>query len=315
MKFGDKRFYSLNYYLRQTFGCKVIKISLDAGLTCPNRDGTLSFDGCIFCGAGAGDYAFSGRSVKEQFFSYRQSLRKKWPNAKYIAYFQAYTNTYANIELLRNLYHEALSLPDIVGVSIATRPDCLGSDVLALLKEIGQKTSLFVELGFQSSNPKTTLLINRCYGNEVFIQAVKNLKEIGANVVCHIILGLPYETERDMLESVNYAVKAGIDGIKLHELFVVKDTKLEEMYKSGLFKTLSFDEYVNLVIKAIEIMPESIVVHRLTGDAPRELLVAPLYSIKKFHILNAIDSVMEKNTKYQSRLYEKYQVENSKGKP
>ena len=304
MKFGDKRFYSLNYYLRQTFGCKVIKISLDAGLTCPNRDGTLSYEGCIFCGAGSGDYAFSGRSVSEQFELYRESIRKKWPNAKYIPYFQAYTNTYGDIELLRNLYFEALSLPDIVGISIATRPDCLGPDILELLKEISQKTTLFTELGFQTSNPQTAQLINRCYDNNVFLSAVENLKKIGSNVVCHIILGLPYETEKDMIESVKYAVKAGIDGIKLHELFVVKNTKLEKMYNEKCFETLSFDKYVSLVVKSLEILPKNIVIHRLTGDAPRELLISPRYSIKKFHILNAIDEHMERSNTYQSRLYE-----------
>ena len=301
MKFGDKNFYSLNHYFRQTFGCKVIKISLDAGLTCPNRDGTLSYDGCIFCGAGAGDYAFSGRTIKEQFELYRNSVRKKWPNAKYIAYFQAYTNTYGDVNLLRTLYNEALSMPDVVGISIATRPDCLGVEVLELLHDIGRRTMLFVELGFQTSNPQTAHRINRCYENNVFDEAVKNLKDIGANVVCHIIFGLPYETEKDMLASVNYAVEAGVDGVKLHELFVAKHTKLAEMYSKGLFETLTFDEYVSLVIKALEILPENIVVHRLTGDAPRDLLISPLYSIKKFHILNAIDKNMNNLGSFQSK--------------
>jgi len=300
-KYGDKRFYSLNYYLRQTFGAKVIKISLDAGFTCPNRDGSLSSEGCIFCGAGAADYAFSGKPIKEQFHAYRETVRWKWPEAKYIAYFQAYTNTYGDIEFLRALYYSALDLPDIVGISIATRPDCLGADVLKLLQEVAEKTKLFVELGFQTSNDSTAKLINRCFESEIFLKAAKSLKDIGANVVCHIMLGLPYESETDMFTSVDYAVKAGIDGIKLHELFVVKDTKLEEMYKAGLFKTLSFDEYVKIVVKIIESLPENIVVHRLTGDAPRELLISPLYSIKKFHILNAIDKLMEKNDTYQGK--------------
>jgi len=301
MNYGDKRFYSLNHYLRQTFGTKVIKISLDAGLTCPNRDGTLSYDGCIFCGAGAGEYAFSGRSIKEQFELYRESIRKKWPHAKYIAYFQTFTNTYGEIGQLRSLYEEALSLPDVVGISIATRPDCLGDEVLNLLYEVSQKTKLFVELGFQTSNPKTAKLINRCYENDVFVDAVKNLKAIGANVVSHIIFGLPNETTEDMLESVRYAVKAGLDGIKLHELFVVRDTKLADMYNGGLFKTLEFDEYVNIIVQALEILPQSIVVHRLTGDAPRELLIAPLYSVRKFLILNAIDAELVKNDTFQSK--------------
>jgi len=308
--FGDKRFHSLNHYLRQTFGTKVIKISLDAGLTCPNRDGTLSYDGCIFCGAGAGEYAFSGRSIKEQFELYRESVRKKWPSAKYIAYFQAYTNTYGETSLLRQLYDDALSLPDVVGISIATRPDCLGPEVLKLLHEVSKKTKLFVELGFQTSNPQTAKLINRCYDNDVFLKAVKSLKSIGANVICHIIFGLPQETELDMLKSIDYAVKAGVDGLKLHELFVVKNTKLAQMYDDGLFETLGFDEYVSLAVKALEILPPEIVVHRLTGDAPRELLIAPMYSIKKFHILNAIDDKLRKDNTFQSKKVEKSMCKN-----
>ena len=310
MTFGDKRFHSLNHYLRQSFGTKVIKISLNAGLTCPNRDGTLSYDGCIFCGAGAGDYAFSGRSIKEQFELYRESIRKKWPSAKYIAYFQAYTNTYGETSLLRQLYDDALALPDVVGISIATRPDCLGPEVLKLLHEISKKTKLFVELGFQTSNPQTAELINRCYENSVFLESVKNLKAIGANVICHIIFGLPHEAEVDMLESIDYAVRAGVDGIKLHELFVVKNTKLAQMYDDGLFETLGFDEYVSLAVKALEILPPEIVVHRLTGDAPRELLIAPMYSIKKFHILNAIDDKLRKDNTFQSKKVEKSMCKN-----
>jgi len=302
MNYGDKRFYSLNHYLRQTFGTKVIKISLDAGLTCPNRDGTLSYDGCIFCGAGSGEYAFSGRSINEQFALYRESLRKKWPSAKYIAYFQAYTNTYGEIGQLRTLYGEALSLPDVVGISIATRPDCLGADVLDLLHEVSQKTKLFVELGLQTSNPKTAKLINRCYDNDIFLEAVKNLKSISANVISHIIFGLPHETKEDMLESVRYAASAGIDGIKLHELFVIKGTKLADMYNDKLFKILELDEYVDIVVTALELLPSNIVIHRLTGDAPRRLLVAPLYSINKFNLLNAIDAKLVKNGTFQSKI-------------
>ncbi|MDL2248908.1 TIGR01212 family radical SAM protein [Tyzzerella sp. OttesenSCG-928-J15] len=302
MMFGEKRFHSVNYYLQNTFGAKVIKISLDAGLTCPNRDGTLSREGCIFCGgSGSGDYAFGGRSIKNQFELYRNSLRKKWPNAKYIAYFQAYTNTYGDIELLRKLYYEAIDIEGVVGISIATRPDCLGPEVLALLKEIGQKTKLYVELGFQSSKPETVQLINRCYENHVFNKAVKDLKNIGANVICHVILGLPYETEQDMLGTVNYAIDAGIDGIKFHQLFVVKNTKLEDMYNAKLFDTLELEEYVSLIVSCLEILPEDIVVHRLTGDAPREQLIAPLYSIKKFNILNGIDNRLKEIDSWQSK--------------
>ena len=302
MMYGEKRFNSVNYHLKNLFGSKVIKISIDAGLTCPNRDGTLSSDGCIFCGgSGSGDYAFSGRSITEQFNLYRESIKKKWPDAKYIPYFQAYTNTYAPIDRLRCMYNEAINIEGVVGISIATRPDCLGSDVLALLEEISQRVMLFVELGFQSSKPETVKLINRCYENAVFDKAVKDLKAIGANVICHVILGLPGENKEDMMRSVSHGVNAGIDGIKLHELFIVKDTTLARMYEKGMFKTLEFDEYVDLVVSALEILPRDIAVHRLTGDAPREQLIAPLYSIRKFHILNAIDKVLEERKTYQSK--------------
>ena len=303
MKFGDKRFYSLNHYFRQTFGEKVIKISLDAGLTCPNRDGTLSYDGCIFCGAGASDHTFSGQSITKQFENYREAVRPKWSNAKYIAYFQAYSNTYGETSFLRDLYYEALSLPGVVGISIATRPDCLGVEVLELLHEISQRTKLFVELGFQSSKPETVKLINRCYENDVFCEAIRNLKNIGANVVSHIILGLPFETEDDMLGSVKFVVNAGIDGIKLHELFVVQNTKLAQMYYDGFFEPLTFDRYIDLAVKALEILPPNIVVHRLTGDAPKELLVAPKHNVPKRIFLNAIDSKLAKNGTFQSKLF------------
>ena len=302
MMYGEKRFNSVNYNLKNLFGSKVIKISIDAGLTCPNRDGTLSSKGCIFCGgSGSGDYAFSGRSVTEQFNLYRESIKKKWPDAKYIPYFQAYSNTYGPIEELRRMYYEAIAIEGVVGISIATRPDCLDPEVLKLLKEISTKVMLFVELGFQTSKPETVKLINRCYENEVFDKAVKDLKSIGANVICHVILGLPHESKEDMLRSVRHAVDAGIDGIKLHELFVVKDTALAEMYQNGVFKTLEFDEYIDLAVSALELLPSRIVVHRLTGDAPREQLIAPLYSIKKFHILNAIDKMLEEKSSYQSK--------------
>ena len=303
MKFGDKRYYSLNHYFRQMFGEKVIKISLDAGLTCPNRDGTLSYDGCIFCGAGASDHAFSGKSITNQFENYRETVRKKWPSAKYIAYFQAYSNTYGETSFLRDLYYEALTLPDVVGISIATRPDCLGFEVLELLHEVSQKTKLFVELGFQSSKHETIKLINRCYENEVFCEAVRNLKKVGANVVSHIILGLPYETEKDMLNSVKFAVDSGVDGVKLHELFVVQNTRLAQMYDAGLFSTLSPEKYIDIVIKALEILPSDIVIHRLTGDAPKELLIAPKHNIPKRILLNTIDSQLAKSGTFQSKSF------------
>ena len=301
MEWSGKKFHSLNHYYRQKFSHKVIKVSLDAGFTCPNRDGKLSFDGCIFCSKkGSGDFAGDRNfDITSQFNKIRDTLKSKWHTAKYIPYFQAYTNTYAPVDVLREKYYEALNLPDVVGLSIATRPDCLGDDVLELLEEIASKTVLFVELGLQTADEDTAKFLNRRYDNAVFIEATKKLKNIGANVVCHIILGLPNETKEDMLNTVKFAVEQNIDGIKLHGLHVIKNTKLADFYEQGKFELLTFTQYIDIIVSVLEIIPPHIVIHRLTGDGAREDLIAPLYSIKKFHILNGIDAAL-KDT-YQGR--------------
>ncbi|MCL2592680.1 MAG: TIGR01212 family radical SAM protein [Defluviitaleaceae bacterium] len=302
MKFGGKSFHSLNHFFKNKFGCKVIKISIDGGFTCPNRDGSLSSKGCIFCSKeGSSEFAFSKLSITEQFEKYKEFISSKWKNAKYMPYFQAYTNTYDTVENLRKKYEEVLNLPEIVGISIATRPDCLDKDVLNLLEEISKKTFLMVELGFQTSNEKSIKFINRCYENDVYLEAVKNLKNIGANVVTHVILGLPHETPEDMKNTVDYAINAGTNGIKLHLLYILKNTVLGDMYESGEFMTLEFEEYINLVIDIIEKVPKDVVIHRLTGDAKRDELLAPMYTIKKFHILNAIDEEFKKRNSYQGK--------------
>ena len=307
MKFGDKSFYSLDYFFKNKFDQKIIKISIDAGFTCPNRDGTLSDKGCIFCSdKGASEFAFSNFSITEQFNMYKEFVSKKWKNAKYMPYFQAYTNTYDTIENLRAKYYKALSFSDVVGLSIATRPDCLNDDVLELLSEISKKTFLMVELGFQTSNEKSIKFINRCYKNEVYLKAVKQLKNIGANVVTHIILGLPFETKDNMQNTLNYVLDAGTNGIKFHLLYILKNTPLGHMYENGQITTLNFDEYITLVVDLIEKTPQDVVIHRLTGDAPRDDLLAPLYSIKKFHILNAIDKEFIKRNTFQGKFYLHY---------
>ncbi|MDR2899506.1 MAG: TIGR01212 family radical SAM protein, partial [Clostridiales bacterium] len=295
----------LNGYLRELFGGKTIKIALDAGLTCPNRDGTAGKGGCIFCGGqGSGEFTFSHiKSITEQFSLYRESIRKKWPTARYIAYFQSFSNTYGDIDYLRRIYYEAMSMEGVCALSIATRPDCLNDSVIELLREVKDKTYLFVELGFQTSNENTAKLINRCYKNDVYEEAVRKLKSIGANVITHVILGLPHENMSDMQNTVKYAVNCGTDGIKLHELFVLYKTVLADMYASGEFETLLFDEYVDTVVNCLEIIPEHIVIHRLTGDAPRGEIVAPLYSIKKFHILNAVDTELLRRDTWQGKRF------------
>ncbi len=282
---------SFNKYLKEKFGQKVYKISLNAGLTCPNRDGKIDTRGCIFCSkGGSGDFAEkSSKSITEQIESGKKRVEKKIKNGKYIAYFQAFTNTYAPIEVLRQKYYEALNHPDIVAVSIATRPDCLGEDVINLLEEINKIKPVFVELGLQTINEESAKYIRRGYDLSVYDEAVKKLKEIGVNIVVHIILGLPNETKEDMLKSVDYVCKSGANGIKLQLLHIIKGTDLAKDYEKGLFKTLEFDEYVNLIKECVKIIPNDIVIHRLTGDGAKKDLIAPLWSADKKRVLNAIN--------------------------
>lgn len=286
-------YYSLNKYLRNTFGDKVYKISLNAGFTCPNRDGTIGTRGCIFCSAGgSGDFAESADlSVTEQIEQGKKRVKNKIKSGKYIAYFQAYTNTYAPIEILREKYYEAVNHPDIVAVSIATRPDCLGDDVISLLDEINKIKPLFVELGLQTIHEKSAEYIRRGYSLDVYDKAVENLKKIGVNVVVHIILGLPNETKEDMLETVKYVCNSGVDGIKLQLLHVLKNTDLEKEYLAGRFKVLEFEEYLDIIKACVDVIPENIVIHRLTGDGAKKDLIAPLWSADKKKVLNAINNL------------------------
>lgn len=286
-------YYSLNKYLRNTFGDKVYKISLNAGFTCPNRDGTIGTRGCIFCSAGgSGDFAESAYlSITEQIEQGKKRVENKIKSGKYIAYFQAYTNTYAPIEILREKYYEAVNHPDIVAVSIATRPDCLGDDVISLLDEINKIKPLFVELGLQTIHEKSAEYIRRGYSLDVYDKAVENLKKIGINVVVHIILGLPNETKEDMLETVKYVCTSGVDGMKLQLLHVLKNTDLEKEYLAGRFKVLEFEEYLDIIKACVDVIPENIVIHRLTGDGAKKDLIAPIWSADKKKVLNAINNL------------------------
>jgi radical SAM protein, TIGR01212 family len=289
---------SLNNYLKTKFGTKVAKLSLDGGFTCPNRDGTLSTEGCIFCSeSGSGD--FSGKrllSISQQIEQQKQNVSKKWPNAKYIAYFQAFTNTYAPIDILRSKYTEAISQSDVVGLAIATRPDCLGNDVIELLKELNKKTYVWVELGLQTCNEKTAKYINRGYENYVFEDAVSRLNLAGIHVVVHLILGLPNETHEDMLNSVKYICSFNIQGIKIQLLHVLKNTPLGAIYENKPFHILTKDEYLYLVCKLLEHIPKEIVIHRLTGDGAKINLIAPQWSGNKKDVLNSLNKLIsEKN--------------------
>lgn len=287
------KYYSLNNYLKDTFGCKVYKISLDAGFTCPNRDGTIGTQGCVFCSAGgSGDFAQSSRlTITQQIEKGKELVSSKIKSGKYIAYFQAYTNTYAPVNILREKYYEALNHKDIVALSIATRPDCLDEDIINLLDEINKIKPVFVELGLQTIHEKTAEYIRRGYTLDIYDKAVKDLKGIGVNVVVHVILGLPNETKADMLETVKYVCQSRIDGIKLQLLHVLKNTDLEKDYLDGKFNVLEFDEYIDLIKDCLGIIPDNIVIHRLTGDGAKKDLIAPLWSADKKRVLNAINSI------------------------
>ncbi|BCZ43973.1 TIGR01212 family radical SAM protein [Clostridium gelidum] len=300
---NGKRYHSLNYFLRDKFGEKVFKISLDGGFSCPNRDGKISSGGCLFCSeSGSGDYAGDRElSITKQFNHIKEMMAHKWKSGKYIAYFQAYTNTYAPVEELRRKYEDALNQEDVVAIAIATRPDCLGDEVLDLLEEINNKVYLWIELGLQTSNDETAKRINRGYKLEVFEDAMKKLKERNIDVVVHDILGLPGETKEDMLKTIEYIAQSGAKGIKFHLLHLMKQTPMVKVYEKGELEFLSQEDYIELITKGIAMIPKEMVVHRLTGDAPRELLIGPMWSLKKWEVLNSIDKALEDNDLWQGK--------------
>ncbi|GAA0181599.1 TIGR01212 family radical SAM protein [Clostridium sediminicola] len=298
---GEKRYHTLNYFLRNKFGEKVFKISLDAGFSCPNRDGTISTGGCLFCSErGSGDYAGDRSfSITEQFEDIKEMMKKKWKSGKYIAYFQAYTNTYASVEVLRKKYDEAVAQDGVVALAIATRPDCLDEKVLDLIQEYSNKVYTWVELGLQTVNENTAKLINRGYKIETFEEALDNLRRRGIDVVVHTIFGLPGENEKDMLRTIEYLANKDIQGIKMHLLHLMKDTPIVNLYNKGGVDILTKDQYIDIICKSITKLPQDVVIHRLTGDAPRSLLIEPIWSLKKWEVLNAIDWTLEKNGLYQ----------------
>ena len=289
-EWNGKRYHSLNYFLRNKYGEKIYKIPLDGGFTCPNRDGKVAKGGCTFCSShGSGDFAGSRiLTITEQFDDRKKVMEKKWNKGKYIAYFQAYTNTYAPIEELREKYSQAIAEENVVALSIATRPDCLGDDVLELLEEMSKK----VYLGLQTINDETAENFNRGYKFEVFKEGIKKLQDRGIEVVVHSIFGLPGETKEDMLKTIDYIAHSGAQGIKFHLLHLMKYTKMAEQYYNGEFELLSEEDYIDLICEGISMIPEDMVVHRLTGDAPRATLIGPMWSLKKWEVLNAIDKAL-----------------------
>lgn len=289
------KYYSLNNYLRNTFGDKVYKLSLDGGFTCPNRDGTIDTRGCIFCSeGGSGDFAESSLlSITEQIEQGKKRVENKIKSDKYIAYFQAFTNTYAPVEILRKKFFEAIRHKDIVALSIATRPDCLDDNILSLLDELNKIKPVFVELGLQTIHEKSAEYIRRGYPLSVYDEAVKKLKSISINIVVHVILGLPNESKTDMLKTVSYVCKSGIDGIKLQLLHILKNTDLADEYYRGNVKTLELDEYIDIIKACVEIIPSDIVIHRLTGDGAKKDLIAPLWSADKKNVLNKLNKALQ----------------------
>lgn len=302
---SKERYRSLNGALRERFGEKLYKLSLNGGCTCPNRDGTLGTGGCIFCSAGgSGDFAAgAGLSVTEQIADAKKRLAGKRPVQRYIAYFQAYTNTYAPIEHLRKIFTEAIAQPDIAVLSIATRPDCLGPEVLSLLRELNQVKPVWVELGLQTMHEETAVFIRRGYPRSVFDEAMENLRAIGVETVVHAILGLPGETPEMILDTVRYINASGADGIKLQLLHILKGTDLAAYYKHTGFHVLTMEEYVDLVIHCLEVARPDLIIHRLTGDGPKDLLIAPLWSQAKRQVLNTIQKELKIRNTYQGRLY------------
>ena len=297
----DKRYYDLNTYFRSLFGCRVQKITIDAGLSCPNRDGRISTGGCIYCNArGSGTGAFGrGLSITDQLLQGKSSLSRRYKAKKFIAYFQSFSNTYAPLEILRRMYDEALAVEDIVGLAIGTRPDCIDEAVLELLQSYASKYLIWIEYGLQSARDKTLELINRGHDFRCFKNAVDLTLNRGIKVCVHVILGLPGETRSDMMHTAKSIADLGIDGIKLHLLYVVKGTRLEAIYRQGKYTCLEQEEYVDLVCDFLESIPPGMIVQRLTGDPHPQELVAPQWALKKGETLAKIRETLEKRDSRQ----------------
>ena len=305
----EKHYVTLNNYLKHKYHKKVFKVSLNGNFSCPNRDGTLSTNGCIFCSEkGSGDFAGEkNHSLKDQFFEIKEKMSSKWSDGYYIAYFQANTNTYAPIDELKSKYEQIITPngpidPNIKILSIATRPDCLSDDVIEYLSELNKKIKVIIELGLQTIHQNSIYLINRGYNNNIFEESLKKLQTKNIEVVVHIINGLPYETKEMMIETVKYLNNLNINGIKIHMLHIMKNTPLETYYQNNPFHVLTLEEYVDIVTTQLRYLNQNIVIHRVTGDAPKELLIEPLWTLKKFVVINEIDKLMRKEKIYQGDL-------------
>ena len=300
----NNRYYDLNSYLRKTFGCRVQKIAVDAGLSCPNRDGKISRKGCMYCNSrGSGTGAFkNGISITHQILMGKKNIGRRYKAKKFMAYFQSFSNTYAPVDKLEKIYDEALSVEDIVAISIGTRPDCINGDILNILENYAKEYLVWMEYGLQSVHDKTLNFINRGHDFQCFKEAVEATKQRNIKICAHVILGLPNENKKDMLETAKTISKMGIDGIKIHLLYVVKGTELEKLYLNGGYRCLEMDEYADIVSDFLELIPKNIIVHRLTSEPHKEELVAPLWSLEKNTTLNMIKETLKKRNARQGRL-------------
>ena len=297
----NKRYHTLDYFYKNKFNSKVFKVSLNAGFSCPNIDGTVGYGGCIYCSkTGSGEFAGNVKdSIEKQFNTIKDMMHHKWKDGKYIDYFQARTNTYASVEKLKEIYEPVIKYDNVIGLNIATRADSITDECLDYLSDLNKRTYLTIELGLQTINEKTSKLINRCHTLERFEDMVNKLRERNINVVVHIINGLPYETKKDMINTVKYLNKLDIQGIKIHMLSIIKDTPLAELYEKEHFHVLTKEEYIDIVVNQLEYLRPEIVIHRITGDPDPKELIEPTWLIKKFTVLNDIDKEMVRRDTYQ----------------
>ncbi|SER25141.1 TIGR01212 family radical SAM protein [Streptococcus gallolyticus] len=309
-----KRYNTLNDYYRQIFGEKIFKVPIDAGFDCPNRDGTVAHGGCTFCTvSGSGDAIVAPDApIRDQFYKEIDFMHRKWPDVKkYLVYFQNFTNTHDTVDVIRERYEQAINEPGVVGINIGTRPDCLPDETIAYITELSDRMHVTVELGLQTTYDETSKIINRAHTYDLYVETVKRLRQLAPKVeiVSHLINGLPGETHDMMIENVRRCVTDNeIDGIKLHLLHLMTSTKMQRDYHEGRLKLLGMEEYVNIICDQLEIIPKNIIIHRITGDAPRDMLIGPMWSLKKWKVLNAIDKEMERRGSYQGCKLENKEV-------
>ena len=309
-----KRYNTLNDYYRQIFGEKIFKVPIDAGFDCPNRDGTVAHGGCTFCTvSGSGDAIVAPDApIRDQFYKEIDFMHRKWPDVKkYLVYFQNFTNTHDTVDVIRDRYEQAINEPGVVGINIGTRPDCLPDETIAYIAELSDRMHVTVELGLQTTYDETSKIINRAHTYDLYVETVKRLRQLAPKVeiVSHLINGLPGETHDMMIENVRRCVTDNeIDGIKLHLLHLMTSTKMQRDYHERRLKLLGMEEYVNIICDQLEIIPQNIIIHRITGDAPRDMLIGPMWSLKKWEVLNAIDQEMERRGSYQGCKLENKEV-------